>query len=197
MRFILHSIERFLAGSLAGGISQTVIYPLEVLKTRLCLRNTGQYYGIADAAKTIYHKEGFRSFYKGYLPNLLGIIPYAGIDLAMYETLKKWYLRHHSEEENPGVIVLLACGTFSSTCGQIASYPLALVRTRLQAQINTDKTDKTSGSMVGLFKNIVANEGFFGLYRGIAPNFLKVAPAVSISYVVYEHTRRTLGANMS
>ena len=38
-----------------------------------------------DAAKKIYRKEGWRSFYKGYIPNLLGIIPYAGIDLAVYE----------------------------------------------------------------------------------------------------------------
>ena len=77
--------ERFCAGSLAGGISQTVIYPMEVLKTRLCLRKTGQYSGMADAAKKIYQQEGLKSFYRGYLPNLLGIIPYAGIDLAIYE----------------------------------------------------------------------------------------------------------------
>lgn len=44
------------------------------------------------------------------------------------------YLRRHSEREDPGVLVLLACGTTSSSCGQLASYPLALVRTRLQAQ---------------------------------------------------------------
>lgn len=31
-------------------------------------------------------------------------------------------------------MLLLACGTASSTCGQVCSYPLALVRTRLQAQ---------------------------------------------------------------
>ncbi|KAH7983416.1 hypothetical protein HPB52_011769 [Rhipicephalus sanguineus] len=77
--------ERFFAGSLAGSIAQTSIYPMEVLKTRLALRKTGQYKGIVDAACQIYQKEGLRSFYKGYLPNLLGIIPYAGIDLAIYE----------------------------------------------------------------------------------------------------------------
>lgn len=77
--------ERFFAGAIAGGISQTVIYPMEVLKTRLCLRKTGQYGGIADAALKIYYKEGLKSFYRGYLPNLLGIIPYAGLDLAVYE----------------------------------------------------------------------------------------------------------------
>jgi solute carrier family 25 phosphate transporter 23/24/25/41 len=51
--------------------------------------------------------------------------------------------------------------------------------------------------MTGLFRTIIAKEGFFGLYRGITPNFMKVAPAVSISYVVYENTRRALGASMS
>jgi hypothetical protein len=56
-----------------------------VLKTRLALRKTGQYKSIADAAMKIYTKEGMRSFYRGYVPNLLGIIPYAGIDLAIYE----------------------------------------------------------------------------------------------------------------
>lgn len=48
-------------------------------------------------------------------------------------------------------------------------------------------------SMVGQFKHIVSHEGVQGLYRGIAPNFLKVIPAVSISYVVYEHMKKVLG----
>jgi len=187
--------ERFLAGSMAGGISQTVIYPLEVLKTRLALRKTGQYKGIMDAVNKIYAQEGMRSFYRGYLPNLLGIIPYAGIDLAIYETLKKLYLRRNQSTENPGVLVLLACGTASSTCGQIASYPLALVRTRLQAQAVHEL--KSEATMSGLFRYIVRTEGLPGLYRGIAPNFLKVAPAVSISYVVYERCRQSLGVSMT
>ena len=38
-----------------------------------------------DCAKKILQKEGVKAFYKGYLPNILGIIPYAGIDLAVYE----------------------------------------------------------------------------------------------------------------
>lgn len=57
----------------------------KVLKTRLALRRTGQYNGIVDCAKHILKKEGMAAFYKGYIPNMLGIIPYAGIDLAVYE----------------------------------------------------------------------------------------------------------------
>lgn len=55
------------------------------MKTRLTLRKTGQYSGMFDCAKKILRKEGLKAFYKGYIPNILGIIPYAGIDLAVYE----------------------------------------------------------------------------------------------------------------
>lgn len=133
----LEIYERFLAGATAGAISQTIIYPLEVLKTRLALRKTGQYSGIADAARKIYAREGLRCFYKGYIPNILGIVPYAGIDLAVYETLKKKYIsKYQAHNEQPGMLLLLACGSASCTLGQVCSYPLALVRTRLQAQGN-------------------------------------------------------------
>ncbi|XP_066590260.1 calcium-binding mitochondrial carrier protein SCaMC-2 isoform X3 [Prorops nasuta] len=186
--------ERFAAGSLAGGISQSTIYPLEVLKTRLALRKTGEFSGIVDAAKKIYNQNGLKSFYRGYIPNLIGILPYAGIDLAVYETLKNSYLRTHDKNEQPAFWLLLLCGTASSTAGQVCSYPLALVRTRLQAQVCPEKDPNT---MLGVFKDILHKEGFFGLYRGLTPNFLKVAPAVSISYVVYEHFRRALGVNMT
>lgn len=190
-------VERFLAGSTAGAISQTLIYPMEVLKTRLALRKTGQLdNGLIHFAQKMWKKEGPICFYKGYVPNLLGIIPYAGIDLAIYETLKKLYVTHHKDGSEPGVLALLACGTCSSTCGQLASYPLALVRTRLQARaISGDPLQPDT--MTGQFRYILSNEGFFGLYRGIAPNFMKVIPAVSISYVVYEHVRKQLGATMS
>jgi solute carrier family 25 phosphate transporter 23/24/25/41 len=189
--------ERFMAGSSAGAISQTVIYPLEVLKTRLALRTTGQLdKGLIHFATKMYKKEGFSCFYKGYVPNLIGIIPYAGIDLAIYETLKTLYVKRNPNIKEPGVFSTLACGTCSSTCGQLASYPLALVRTRLQARtISMDPSQPDT--MSGQFKYILQNEGPVGLYRGIIPNFIKVIPAVSISYVVYENVRKRLGATMS
>ncbi|XP_054615393.1 calcium-binding mitochondrial carrier protein SCaMC-3b isoform X2 [Dunckerocampus dactyliophorus] len=184
--------ERFIAGSLAGATAQTIIYPMEVLKTRLTLRTTGQYSGMADCARHILKTEGMQAFYRGYLPNTLGIIPYAGIDLAVYETLKNaWLQRYCVDSADPGVLVLLGCGTVSSTCGQLASYPLALIRTRMQAQAGAEGIPQMT--MVGQFKYIISREGVPGLYRGITPNFLKVIPAVSISYVVYEHMKKVLG----
>ncbi|XP_007948126.1 calcium-binding mitochondrial carrier protein SCaMC-1 [Orycteropus afer afer] len=186
------TFERFISGSMAGATAQTFIYPMEVIKTRLAVGKTGQYSGIFDCAKKILKHEGLGAFYKGYIPNLLGIIPYAGIDLAVYELLKSHWLDNFAKDTvNPGVMVLLGCGALSSTCGQLASYPLALVRTRMQAQAMLEGTPQLN--MVGLFRRIISKEGVRGLYRGITPNFMKVLPAVGISYVVYENMKQTLG----
>lgn len=51
------------------------------------------------------------------------------------QLLKTHWLDNFAKDSvNPGVVVLLGCGALSSTCGQLASYPLSLVRTRMQAQ---------------------------------------------------------------
>jgi len=196
----LEIYERLMAGSFAGALSQTVIYPLEVMKTRLALRKTGEFKSIYDCAKQIY-SDGFRTFYRGYWPNLFGIIPYAGIDLAVYETLKAYCVEKYVEEnESPNALLLLSCGTFSSCCGQLAAYPLALVRTKLQSQAGLSgklELPAEQTHTVGLFRYILRTEGVKGLYRGIVPNFCKVAPAVSISYYVYERTRSRLGVEMT
>lgn len=60
---------------------------VQVLKTRLALRKTGEYSGIIDCAVKLYRIEGPKCFFKGFMTNVLGIIPYAGIDLAVYEVV--------------------------------------------------------------------------------------------------------------
>lgn len=132
------------------------------------------------------------------------IVPYAGIDLAVYETLKRKYLKQHeSDDERPSFLVLVGCGTVSSSLGQLCSYPLALIRTRLQAQVQVANNPQKSlerprnQTMSSIFRRIIETEGVAGLYRGITPNFVKVLPAVSISYVTYEYTSQALGVSMS
>lgn len=71
------------------------------------------------------------------------------------------------------------------------SIVLIVIKTGTQIQENSTHT------MGGVFKHILRTEGLAGLYRGITPNFIKVLPAVSISYVVYENTSRALGVNMT
>ncbi len=40
----------------------------------------------------MYKTEGPKTFYKGYIPSMMGVIPYAGTSFFTYETLKKLYI---------------------------------------------------------------------------------------------------------
>uniref|UniRef100_A0A915PDA5 EF-hand domain-containing protein n=1 Tax=Setaria digitata TaxID=48799 RepID=A0A915PDA5_9BILA len=198
----LQIYERLVAGSAAGLISQTIIYPMEVLKTRLALRHSGQLdKGLFHFAVKMYRTEGFLCFYKGITPNLIGIIPYAGIDLAIYETLKSYYLNNYKVHPVGDIVALPVCGACSSICGMLASYPFALIRTRLQALrilyfISVSGSLTQPDTMSGQIHHIWKSDGLYGFYRGLTANLMKAVPAVAISYYVYEHIRTWLGAPM-
>jgi solute carrier family 25 phosphate transporter 23/24/25/41 len=82
---------RLIAGGSAGAIAQTVIYPMDLVKTRLqtfVCEQGAKPPKLMSLSKDILLNEGPRAFYRGLVPSLLGMVPYAGIDLAAYETLK-------------------------------------------------------------------------------------------------------------
>ena len=64
----LNMLERFFAGGCAGALAQTIIYPMEVLKTRLALRKTGEIGnglgGLFEFVKKMKVNEGILCFYK-------------------------------------------------------------------------------------------------------------------------------------
>lgn len=104
--------------------------------------------------------------------------------------MKRLYIKTHDNKEPPTYVVL-ACGALSSFVGQIVTYPIALVKTRRQGQIVPLPTmDQSKAHPLlpasQIFKEVWHKEGITGFYRGIVPNMLKVIPAVSISYLIYE-----------
>lgn len=178
---------RLVAGGLAGAIAQTAIYPIDLVKTRLQTHECvgGKVPGLGTLTKNIWVKEGSRAFYKGLFPSLLGIIPYAGIDLAAYETLKDMAKLHILQDSEPGPLVQLGCGTISGAVGATCVYPLQVVRTRMQAS-------QSKARMSEVFWTTYQKERLRGFYKGLFPNLLKVIPSASITYLVYEAMKKRL-----
>ena len=183
--------ERFASGAAAGAIAQGAIYPLELVRTRLAVSPPGSYKGIVDAAYQVWRLEGPRAFYRGIGPSLVGILPYAGVDIAVFELLKDRLVESYPNGRPPPAAIL-AAGMVSSTIAQFVSYPLALCRTRLQAQGRGGVPMKYTGA-VDVLRQALAREGVRGLYKGLAPNVLKVAPAAGISWFVYDEMKRAMG----
>ncbi|XP_054543621.1 electrogenic aspartate/glutamate antiporter SLC25A13, mitochondrial isoform X2 [Pan troglodytes] len=82
-------------------------------------------------------------------------------------------------------------GSVAGAVGATAVYPIDLVKTRMQNQ-------RSTGSFVGelmyknsfdCFKKVLRYEGFFGLYRGLLPQLLGVAPEKAIKLTVNDFVR--------
>ncbi|KAG4032676.1 hypothetical protein MFRU_006g01440 [Monilinia fructicola] len=201
----INPYSKFVAGGFAGIMSQLVVYPIDTLKFRMqCETVAGGLRGnalIAATAKQMYRQGGIRCAYRGLTMGLVGMFPYSAIDLATFETLKGYVSRRnmerlgYSEEDaKPGPFATGCIGAFSGAFGASIVYPLNLLRTRLQAQ-GTVLHPPTYTGIMDVAQRTIKNEGFRGLYKGLAPNLFKVVPAVSITYVVYEQAKKTMDLN--
>ncbi|KIK94699.1 hypothetical protein PAXRUDRAFT_11892 [Paxillus rubicundulus Ve08.2h10] len=183
--------SRFLSGGIGGISSQLSIYPIETLKTQMMSAAGGQKRSLVGAARHIWQLGGFRTFYRGLSIGLIGVFPYSAIDMSTFEALKLAYLRSTGRDE-PSMLALLAFGSISGSVGATSVYPLNLVRTRLQASGSSGHPERYTG-VWDVAQKTYQRDGWRGFYRGLLPTLGKVVPSVSISYLVYEHTKRKLG----
>jgi len=187
----ISGVSRFLSGGIGGISSQLSIYPIETLKTQMMSNTNQQKRTLIQAARHVWGLGGARAYYRGLTIGLVGVFPYSAIDMSTFEALKLAYLRSTGKEE-PGVMALLAFGSISGSVGATSVYPLNLVRTRLQASGSSGHPQQYTGVLDVAIKTW-ERDGWRGFYRGLFPTLAKVVPSVSISYVVYEHTKRRLG----
>lgn len=173
----------------------------------------------------IYCHEGILAFYRGYIPSIAGVIPYAGVSFFTYDTLKRLYRGVCSNESEistsmmmikfaehvdishiPPPIASLGFGAVAGMLGQTSSYPLDIVRRRMQ----TDTTGQYK-TIIGTFKiiywfvdfviiylfllkiNCYYSEGIIrGFYKGLSMNWIKGPIAVGISYATYDNIKDLL-----
>ena len=129
---------------------------------------------------------------------LIGTFPYSAIDMGTFEFMKKSYQTYkamrtgvHEEDIQVGNIVTGVIGASSGALGATAVYPLNVLRTRLQTQ-GTKMHPPTYKGIWDVTVKTVRNEGIRGMYKGLTPNLAKVAPALSITWMVYETSKRLM-----
>jgi len=76
------------AGSLAGVTAQSLTYPLDLARARMAVTDRHVYKSLSQVFMRMWREEHPRAFYKGFVPTMLGVIPYAGVSFCTYETLK-------------------------------------------------------------------------------------------------------------
>ncbi|CAI2183130.1 5843_t:CDS:2 [Funneliformis geosporum] len=195
----LDAPRRLTAGALAGITSVACTYPLDIVRTRLSVQSASlsvkeinsKLPGIWQTMKVIYHTEGgVVALYRGLSPTLMGVAPYVALNFHSYEVLRKYFTP--KDQTSPPVAQKLMCGALAGTFAQTITYPLDVLRRRMQVTGMPGVPYKYKGTWDALNKLIV-QEGVKGLYKGMGPNYLKVAPAIGVSFVTYEACKELMG----
>ncbi|KAJ5084305.1 hypothetical protein NUU61_008884 [Penicillium alfredii] len=190
-------MRRLVCGGAAGITSVTITYPLDIVRTRLSIQSASfaelakepseKLPGMFTTMVLIYKNEGgMVALYRGIAPTVAGVAPYVGLNFMTYESVRK----HLTPEgdKNPSPYRKLLAGAISGAVAQTCTYPFDVLRRRFQ--INTmSGMGYQYTSIWDAVRVIVAEEGLRGLFKGIGPNLLKVAPSMASSWLSFELTR--------
>ncbi|KAG8714942.1 hypothetical protein FRC08_011223 [Ceratobasidium sp. 394] len=140
--------------------------------------------------KVVREEGGIRGLYRGLIPTAVGVAPYVGINFAAYERLRQIITPDGGEYGAPRKLL---CGALAGSISQTLTYPFDVLRRKMQVvgMSNGMLGYKYNGAIDAL-KTIVRVEGVAGLYRGLWPNLLKVAPSIATSFFTYETVKEFL-----
>lgn len=157
-------IYQFAAGAVAGISEILVMYPLDVVKTRMQLQVAGgvgpQYNGVVNCLKQIVAKEGASRLYKGISSPVLMEAPKRATKFACNDEFQKIYKREFGVEKLTQSLSILS-GASAGCCEAFVVVPFELVKIRLQ-----DVSSKYNGP-VDVVKRIIAQEGVLAMYNGL------------------------------
>jgi solute carrier family 25 protein 16 len=140
------------------------------------------------------------NFYRGFLPTVYGMIPYAGASFLVYETIASHGLRHHPQLTHTHIsgkprsrpYFSLLNGAVAGVIAQTISYPLEIVRRRMQISGLFPEKNQLFNSTLRTAIYIWRTEGFRGFYIGLTIGYIKVVPMVATSFTVYEFMKHWL-----
>ncbi|ODV89032.1 hypothetical protein CANCADRAFT_132988 [Tortispora caseinolytica NRRL Y-17796] len=160
-------VYQFLSGAIAGVSEILVMYPLDVVKTRMQLQGKGvpeseAYKGTIDCLTKIVRNEGFATLYRGITSPILMEAPKRATKFAANDKWGEFYRGLFGITQMTQSLSILTGATAGATESFVV-VPFELVKIRLQDKSSAGKY-KGPGDAV---KQIVRNEGVLALYNGL------------------------------
>lgn len=163
-----------ICGVVSGVISSTIANPTDVLKIRMQAQGSLFQGSMIGSFIDIYQQEGTRGLWRGVVPTAQRAAIVVGVELPVYDITKKHLIVSGMLGDT-----ILTHFVSSFTCGlagALASNPVDVVRTRMMNQrAIVGHVDLYKGTLDGILK-MWKHEGFFALYKGFWPNWLRLGP---------------------
>ncbi|KAJ1978281.1 mitochondrial aspartate-glutamate transporter agc1 [Dimargaris xerosporica] len=164
------------SGAVAGVTGTLIIYPLDIVKTRLQNQRPNSqgvlpYRNGVACFRAIIANEGARGLYRGLAPNLVGITPEKAIKLAVNDFVRQGLAQRQGiAEAHLSPVAGIIAGATAGLCQVIATNPMEIVKIQMQVAGMQPNAPKPSAL------DIVRQLGLRGLYRGTPATLLRDVP---------------------
>lgn len=163
------------AGGVSGGISKTLVAPIERVKLliqtqdanpRIISGEVPRYTGVVNCFSRVAAEQGIGSFWRGNLANVVRYFPTQAFNFAFKDTIKALFPKYNPQTEfMPFFLTNLASGGLAGAASLTIVYPLDFARTRLAADVGKDGQREFTG-LVDCLKKTAGKGGPLALYQG-------------------------------
>jgi len=185
------------AGAAGAVIANTLVYPLDLIKTRLQVQvkqsptskypnpaDHEHYNSAMDAIRKVVANEGVAGLYAGMAGSLLGVASTNFAYFYWYTFVRGLYITNRSVTAPPGTAVELSLGAVAGALAQLFTIPVAVVTTRQQTMSKPERKGLIETGM----DVINGEDGWTGLWRGLRASLVLVINP-SITYGAYQRLK--------
>ncbi|CAB3221399.1 unnamed protein product [Arctia plantaginis] len=186
-------------GGLLGGVGCN---PLLVVKIRLqsaghpsiAVGRQHVYNGLLDGLVKLHKFEGLRGIFAGVTATATRLAIGYSAQLTTFSKAKELLISHGHFKSSPFGLAFVA-SSVSGIAVVLANCPFDVVATRLYNQGNAPGRKLLYTGILDCLMKIYKIEGLHGLYKGVGPLYIKLAPNVTISLVMWDFLQRLLRSN--
>lgn len=180
------------AGAMGNIASSAIMVPKELITQRMQAGASGRSWQVL---LRILERDGVLGLYAGYSATLLRNLPAGVLSYSSFEYLKSAVLgRTGKDHLEPFQSVF--CGALAGAISASLTTPLDVVKTRLMTQVPGETNSKivasVYGGVSGTVRQILKEEGWVGLTRGMGPRVLHSACFAALGYFAFETARLML-----
>jgi solute carrier family 25 phosphate transporter 3 len=180
-----------IGGILSCGLTHTAVVPLDLVKCRLQV-DKAKYKSLGHGFKVTVAEEGARGLARGWAPTLMGYSVQGLGKFGFYEFFKHIYADILGEENAYlyRTSLYLAASASAEFFADIGLAPFEAVKVRIQTKPGFPGTFREG------FPKILKEEGWGGLYKGIAPLWGRQIPYTMMKFACFERTVELLYAKV-
>ena len=168
------------AGGVSGGISKTLVAPIERVKLLIQTQDANpniisgkvpRYTGVINCFSRVASEQGVASFWRGNMANIVRYFPTQAFNFAFKDTIKGAFPKYNPKTEFlPFFMTNLASGGLAGAGAQVFVYPLDFARTRLAADVGGSGGKREFTGLVDCLGKTAGRGGPLALYQGFGVN---------------------------